>query len=270
MKRTVFWGLALVMFLTGCGPAIIQARRTAFGGGPYVPSRSGAPLEGGDFRLTGEVNSLLLSGPETRASCEDDSPGLWIPKLQLGGSVFAAAFDWLELGLLGRFTRLGWAEKCNDCVEEFSDQNRSEVVWSAGVSARYNQRFSDLVFVSAILELGLGTIYEEINGKVETDFVPHFGLFVQGGAQILPSLTLYGLLGLESLRSNRRDETGMNNPHDAEDSNDNFAYSVVPIGVGAEYRKDYFNVNAVLYYPAVVGQEITFGAAAFLQAGVTL
>ncbi len=238
--------VVLVLLLSACGPVLQQVKRTGFGTGPYLPSRTGAPLEDGEIRLAGELNSALPLGPTTYEGCDSGDPGLWIPKYQVGGSFFGALSRWVELGAFARFTRLDWAERCNDCVERFLDHDGSNVAWAAGPSARFNLDVGDPGFLSLAIELGFARYRQEIDGELKPINVPHAGFFLQGGTRLDDHFSLFALVGMEALRSNRRKESWVDDPGKVDDPPDSFAYLVVPVGAGAEFRFQELYLNGVI------------------------
>jgi hypothetical protein len=260
-----------LLLLSACGPVLQKVNRTGFGTGPYLPSRTGAPLEDGEIRLAGELNSMLPLGPTTFEGCDSGDPGLWIPKYQVGGSFFGALSRWVELGGFARFTRLDWARRCNTCVGPFNDHDDSDLVWAGGASARFNFDVEEQGFISLAIELGLANFHQEIDGRQKPATVPHAGLFLQGGTRLDEHFSLFALVGMESLRSNRRKESWVDDPnHFDDDPPDHFAYLVVPVGAGAEFRFQELYLNAVISYPLSTADGIQFGPAVFAQAGVTL
>ncbi len=106
----------LVALLVGgaCSPNTI-IRRTALINAPQSPSREGQPLERGDVRITGHVSGLNTSDSGdyflfVPGVAEIGDPGVLIPDLQVGASVWAGLPAGLEFGGQLYYASMDWAD----------------------------------------------------------------------------------------------------------------------------------------------------------------
>jgi hypothetical protein len=115
--RIALAALALAT-LASCVPAT-PVRRTAFVPRNSIASRSGGPLEGGEFAGELQINSVGLDEATRAARSPGEEviskipsvgdPGLYVPKMQIGATGYYGINRYLELGAQLHVTRLGWA-----------------------------------------------------------------------------------------------------------------------------------------------------------------
>lgn len=107
-------GLIGIGAITACAPNTV-IRRTALINAPQAPTREGQPLERGDVRIEAHVSGLntadegdfFLFVPDV---AEVGDPGVLIPDLQLGGSIYAGLPGGLEFGAQLYYAAMDWAD----------------------------------------------------------------------------------------------------------------------------------------------------------------
>ncbi|MCA9519801.1 MAG: hypothetical protein KC609_02460 [Myxococcales bacterium] len=145
----------------GCAPHT-PIRRTALIPNAYIPSRIGRPLDQGELRATFEVNTLRLGGPTSSvdgrilvASVGD--PGLLIPRLNIGASLYLGVFGGLEIGGQFRYASYNWAQANTVGVLPFPYFAKRDI-FMGGAGLRYNLRLPLRMSLSFLTELNVAGI----------------------------------------------------------------------------------------------------------------
>ncbi len=267
----------VLIALSACAPTT-PIRRSALTPGPSIPSRVGMPLEPREVRVSGEVNPVRLMPHENPLPRTGD-PGVFVPRIQVGGSVYGAPIRGLELGAQLRYTHLSWADPSAIGVLPFPDDDEHLLV--GGVGLRGNLRFSDDLTGSIMMELNATEIVQavyvcrtcqpgSINPRYRFEridrvfyvlpkfaanlsyrFNEHIGVFAFFGWQL-------------GVTNNGFDPDLSNLPNSTIKP-----MFVVPMGVGFEAKVEMFYVRLATYYPLefVGGRE--FGLALSGQVGLS-
>lgn len=152
----LFLSFLVQVFAEGCTtpPTPLTAiRRTAFVGAPRIPSRVGTPLHPHELRIQGEANPLLPAY-DRGGALEEGDPGLLIPRVQLGGSIYGSPVRGLELGGQLRYAALTWTERNLQGVPRLP--GRGEEIWSGGFGIRANLELSQIFSASFLGEIEVG------------------------------------------------------------------------------------------------------------------
>lgn len=107
-------GIIGVGVMAACAPNTV-IRRTALINTPQAPTREGQPLERGEVRIeahagginTGDDGAFFIFEPDV---AEVGDPGVLIPNLQLGGSIYAGLPGGLEFGAQLYYAAMDWAD----------------------------------------------------------------------------------------------------------------------------------------------------------------
>lgn len=271
----------LALLVAACSTTVTDTyERSALVPPPYVPDRSGAPLNRGDMRFAGGVNSFLAS-PSTVSGAAEDAPGLWMSRAQYSLSGFGALSDVVELGGFMRYAPEDGAVANRPELRPLAGTH-DEMAITMGIGLRLNARFgeSQTAFLSFLFDL-VADIVPQTTWKnadspetdAQTGIMP--SLFVESGGRVTPWLTLYGLAGAEFLMSNTWKETityEVNQDNLGEDHEPDATrrYLLVLYGLGAELRADPFYLNSAAFMSALGEDAVDFGPGLMLQAGVTL
>jgi len=282
----------LLATLAACASLTVPAcmpepviKRTALIPAPYLPSRTGAPLDDLQVRIQGEVNPVRLStGEDPVSSTIHDTvllgdPGLLVPQAELGASVYFAPIRYIEIGAQFHVASWRWSRANKNGVLDFPDGEKRNV-WQSGFGLRGNLpiRRIDLTF-SPILEINFVHVPEatfvrdsatnryRFDGMYES-FWTYPAFFLQVDKGFLESrLHLQFLVGLERTLTN----TGF----DVSDPGHSTVRSAlaVPIGLGLEFTWEWFAIGATFFYPVAVGDNLeagTFGPSLALRIGTIL
>ncbi len=168
MKRTL--GLAVVVMMGlvagACAPNTI-IRRTALINAPQAPTREGQPLARGDVRLEGHLSGVNTAEDggffvfEPGIATVGD-PGVLIPDVQLGASVWAGLPAGLEIGAQVYYASMDWADPNVFGVLPFP-LGQEEDLFMGGIGLRLNIDVGNPRLAFAIMaELNLATIPEAI------------------------------------------------------------------------------------------------------------
>lgn len=157
-------GLIGVGAITACAPNTV-IRRTALINAPQSPTREGQPLERGDVRIEAHVSGLntadegdfFLFVPDV---AEVGDPGVLIPDLQLGGSIYAGLPGGLEFGAQLYYAAMDWADPNVFGVLPFP-RGEEEDLLMGGVGLRLNIDVGDPRLALALLaEVNIASIPE--------------------------------------------------------------------------------------------------------------
>lgn len=284
MRRTAHLLALALLVASACMPEPV-IKRTALIPAPYLPSRTGAPLDDLQVRIQGEANPVRLStGDDPVASTIHDNvaygdPGLLVPQAELGASVYFAPIRYFEFGAQFHVASWRWSRANKNGVLDFPDGQKRDV-WQSGFGLRGNLpiRRIDLTF-SPILEINFVHVPEatfvrdsrsgayRFDGMYES-FWTYPAFFLQVDKGFLESrLHLQFLVGLERTLTN----TGF----DTSDPGHSTVRSAlaVPIGLGLEFTWKWFAVGATFFYPVAVGDNLeagTFGPSLALRIGTIL
>ena len=166
MTRTLGFVVLATWFAAGCAPNTI-IRRTALINAPMAPTREGQPLERGDVRLEGHI-----SGVNTAASggffrfepgvATVGDPGVLIPDLQIGGSLWAGLPAGFEIGAQLYYAAMEWADPNVFGVLPFP-RGMEEDLLMGGIGLRLNIGTGNpRLAVGLMAEVNLATIPEAI------------------------------------------------------------------------------------------------------------
>lgn len=158
----VSFTLLLGLFVApGCAPHT-PIRRSALIPNAYVPSRIGRPLDKGELRVTFEVNTLRLGGPTWGVDgkilvANVGDPGLLIPRLNIGASLYLGVVAGLEIGGQFRYASYNWASANVAGVLPFPYFAKRDI-FMGGPGFRYNVRLPYRMSLSFLTELNVGGI----------------------------------------------------------------------------------------------------------------
>src|SRR5207237_659440 len=169
--------------LLACMPPPVL--RSALVPDAYLPSHVGAPLGDGEIRISGEAGGAMTkqqvhASPEVSGVFE--APGVYLPRLHVGGSVYAnvatTGADRLEMGGQLHYSSYGWSEGNVNGVAPLV--NSDHLVWGGG-GARFDHEFGEGAFLGGTLQVDLAVIHEStwVNGSYTGDTSESF---------LLPSL----------------------------------------------------------------------------------
>src|SRR2546426_5109741 len=125
------------ILLLACAPPPVL--RSALVPDAYLPSHVGAPLGDGEIRISGEASGTV-NRQEVHASPEFsgtfEAPGVFLPRLHVGGSVYASVShtgaDHLELGGQLHYASYRWSEPNVTGVMPLPDGASKHLVWGGG------------------------------------------------------------------------------------------------------------------------------------------
>lgn len=117
------------------------------------------PLEPREIRVSGEVNPIRLM-PYENPVPRIGYPGVFIPRIQVGGSLYGSPVRGLEIGAQLRYTHLSWATPNATGVLEFPSDDEHLLV--GGVGLRGNLRFSQKLTGSIMMELNATEIVQAV------------------------------------------------------------------------------------------------------------
>jgi hypothetical protein len=152
----------------GCAPVTV-IRRTALINAPQAPSREGQSLKEGQVRLTGNLIGVNTAEEGTQfrftpGIAEVGDPGVLIPDLQIGASVWTAVAPAIEVGAQFFYASMGWADPNVVGVLPFPRGEQRDLYFG-GIGLRLNADalFSDRNFALGLLtELNVASIPEAI------------------------------------------------------------------------------------------------------------
>jgi len=163
MMRTLGLMTVVVGLAAGCAPNTI-IRRTALINAPQTPAREGQPLERGDVRLEGHLNTNSASEGAffMPGIAGVGDPGVLIPSTQLGASVWAGLPAGLEIGAQLTYASMDWANPNVFGVLPFP-RGKEEDLFMGGLGLRINVDVRNPRLAFAIMgELNFATIPEAI------------------------------------------------------------------------------------------------------------
>lgn len=279
--RTHFICLLLAASSVAC-IELTPVRRTALVPTAYVPTRSGAPLEAHETAISGEISTA--ASPELSNPGVGD-PGLLVPDVQVGGSLYHGVTSWLELGAQARYASYQWASPNIDGVLPFPSERRPNL-FMYGLGARLNKRIAGTrTTLSALAELNAATIYQAryscaleicdsntfVSSGVDRGFydldgfdeatVGFSNFFVSQSTEVVSGLHLFSLFGVEKHYKNVGFDT-------SRESNPLLNYMVTIAGGGLEYKHAGFGTTLTLFYPFEGEAALEFGPSVQLQTGV--
>ncbi len=158
--------LVLSMLVLGaCAPNTV-IRRTALINAPQAPSREGLPLAKGDVRITGHINSNTAEDGAffffEPGIAEVGDPGVLIPEVQIGGSVWFGLPAGLELGGQIYYAAMSWAQPNVFGVLPFPEGQEEDLLMG-GIGMRLNIDVGQPQLAFALLaEINVATIPEAI------------------------------------------------------------------------------------------------------------
>jgi hypothetical protein len=257
---------------------LVPVRRTALVPTAYAPTRGGAPLVRGQTSLSGEISKVespQLSEPEV------GDPGLLIPDLYMGGSLYHGVTHWLELGIQMRFSSFDWATPNIEGVLPFPT-GREPNLLMYGAGFRLNNQISDTrTTLSAIVEFNGAMIYQtrfscrdsncntensadlsdsslyRVDGFDESQ-VSMGSVFISQSTQISPRLSWSTLAGLERHYKNKGfDLTDEHNPL--------YSYLISVWGASVTYQHPRWSSTLTLFSPLAADPAIVFGPSLQLQ-----
>jgi hypothetical protein len=277
--RTTNFALLLVVFSSSACVELVPVRRTALVPAAYIPTRSGAPLEAKETAISGEISSITspqLSNPDL------GDPGLLVPDLQVGGSLYRGITEELELGVQARYASYHWATPNLEGVLPFPEE-RQPNIFMYGVGIRTNNKIDGTrTTISAIGELNAATIYQaryscELSVCGDSTFVSsgaelgyykldgldkatvgYYNLSLSQSTQLTPKLNFFTLLGIENHYRNVGFDTN-------QESNPLFDYIMTIAGSGVEYQSGGFSTTLTLFFPFEDESAIEFGPSMQVQ-----
>jgi len=291
MNAKYSWcGLALVMAL-GCSQTV-TVKRTALIPAAYLPARTGAPLGDMEVRIQGEANPVRLSDGSDPVSTDSyntvymGEAGVLIPQAQIGGSVYFAPIRYIELGGQFYWASYRWTRANNAGVLNLPKEHKRDV-WIGGLGLRGNIPITSIdLTISLMLQIDITRIPEAefLDASLlypSQGYKPGFrfnrmydgtwvfpGFFLQVDKGFLDStLHLHFILGIERTLQN----IGFDWLDRGQSTLENAA--AIPIGVGLEYRYEWFIVGATLFYPLALGDRLdvdNFGPSLSIRMGVVL
>ena len=265
-----------------CAPAT-PIRRSALVAPPTLPTRSGLPLADGEVRVTGEVNpvrvydgsDLVLNIPEVGA------PGLFVPVIQLGASLYGCPSEGIELGGQVRYTRLEWSEANAIGVLPFPEQGRDLI--TGGLGVRGNIPLADGLHLTLGGELNLSEVEQAVyvcrscTGGSAPNSAYTFERY-DSALFMLPSFAtgvtyrfneyvgIFSSLGMTlGVRNNGFDPDLSNLPDDTLS-----VMPIFPVGAGVEVNAGHFVATAAVFYPLEGVRDLDFGLSFSGQAGLRL
>lgn len=287
---------AVAALAAGCAENTI-IRRTAIVPSPNAPSRSGMPLEKGEFRIEGTADALALDPVSpvwlhdgTTAGSAGD-PGVLVPEVQLGAQVWAGLPKGFEIGAHFRAASYEWMRPNVNGVLAFP-RGTEEDLFQGGIGLRYNVSLGDDRFALAfITEFSMVQVPEaifvcrdatlcsgdqglsasEAAEAYDFDRVDHELFFLptvgaQFGYRALPELFPYVMLGGSTGVTNTGFDDNLGSlPDDTLES-----YWMGYFGVGVEAKIDRFVAGVAFYYPFGGEPLIDFGPMLSVKLGVSL
>jgi hypothetical protein len=272
--------LALLLGAAACAPAT-PIRRTALVNAPSLPARTGLPLRAGELRVAGELNPLRVYDAYADALIVPDvgAPGLYVPNIQLGLSLYGAPTEGFEVGGQVRYTRLSWAEPSAVGVLPFPDGDRDLLLGGLGV--RGNITLAEGLTFTLGGELNLTEVEQAVyvcrtcTGGVTSSRAYTFERF-DAAYFMLPTLAtgvayrfndyvgVYTTIAFTlGVRNTGFDPDLGNLPNDTLRT-----MPIFPMGAGVEVNVQRFFANATLFYPLEGVEDLELGLSLAAQAGL--
>ncbi|MFO0745596.1 MAG: hypothetical protein U1F43_07980 [Myxococcota bacterium] len=277
--------LATVSLLGACAPNTI-IRRTALIPAATAPVRTGLPLEKGAIRVEGHANGMNVGDPITDGNWIDNAfpnvgdPGVLIPDVQLGASVYFGLPKGLELGFEVGYASMEWSHRNAAGVLSFPPGEQRDL-FMGGVGGRLTFDLDNPMMSLALIgQLDLATIPEAIfvcvdeerctpdqfSGPFEASDIYRFErvdqeLFIlpnvalQLGWRPAPNVMPYLMLGAEASVKNTGFESDPSTlPDDTLES-----MFVGYVGVGIDLDIEGFVMGGSFYLPFEGEERIDFG-----------
>lgn len=294
MKPLTLPVLVAVAALAGaCSPNTI-IRRTALIPAASEPVRTGLPLEKGAVRVEGHANAMntgdtIYSGAWLADAFPDvGDPGVLIPDVELGASVYFGLPRGLELGFQVGYASMDWSHANAAGVLPFPPGEERDL-FKGGFGLRYSTDLDDhRLSLGIIGQLDLARIPEAIFvcvdetrcsahdfstdieaseiyrfERIDTEmfFLPNVAL--QLGWRAMPEVMPYFMLGAEASVKNtgfEADPTTL--PDDTLET-----MFVGYVGVGIDVDLDGFVIGGSFYFPFEGEDRIDFGPSFGLKIG---
>jgi len=273
--------VVLLAFAAACGPHT-AVRRTAFVPGVFGPTAAGRPLERGEWKLSGGLDSAEL-GEQIIAYPHEDEPGVAMPRAQLTGNAWVGVTRFLEVGLQFRYAPYEWSRPGAIGVLDIPGCCGPVYSFTGGTGVRTSFHFGELpMWLSLSTELNFSHVSQAVFvrcpgcasdephnytlDRVEdaTAFTPN--LFLHFGGDVGKHVHLSVFAGVETgVRNNGFDPDIRNR-----DASTLESYPVWVLGTGAQFRLGKIVLDANLVLPASEERTIRFGPGLMLQAGLVL
>ena len=234
-------------------------------------------MSGGEVRIAGHVTTNT-AGAMVHGDTRVGDPGVFVPDLQLGGSLYVAVSDSVQLGAQVSYAHLSWAHPNVVGVLDFPDGSDEHVLFGgAGVRVDLLEPFGRFQ-VSLIGELNLGDVPQavylcstcdgdthHVSTSEARDLYRFFrydsemfmlpNVAVQASWNVTPELQIYGLLGAQANVTNIGFDDDLSRLNDTTLETFLLGY----VGLGIELRVEAFVVNATFFLPLEGEDRIDFG-----------
>ena len=282
--RFIAFGLAAIM-ANACAPNTV-IRRTAFIPAPTAPARTGLPLEKGAIRFEGFANGINMGDTIydgdwlIEDSPQVGDPGVLIPDLHLGASLYFGLPKGLELGFQLGYAAMDWSHRNATGVLPFPDDQQRDL-FSGGLGARFTFPLkSEQLSLSILGQLDVTSVPQAVfvcvdqeactSDQVSGDFeamdiyrferldeemfiLPNFAL--QLGWKVDPTFMPYLFLGLQTTVTN----TGFEADRSTLPDDKLEALMVGYVGIGVDADIEGFVVGGSFYFPFEGEERLDFG-----------
>ena len=290
----VIAGLALSIGLSACcTERTVTFYRGSTAEAPALPARTGVRLRAGEVQVAGELNPLLLKDIKTYTDDRNSAPAMWIPRLQVGGQIYGAINDVVEVGGHLRGASAEWSSPTT--TNALEPRLKNQFILQGGWSVRINfsspeQALQVSLLAEADLVLRQSILIEESfcssgaycrnhscqESIKDTDESHDKNVRVNlmaglnGSWEMVRHLHLLGIVALSLRGTNRYSSTVTYNPTEETQPSDNSWSPKVflNLGGGFELRFRHFFANAIIHYPVSFVRSLRYGPALAAGTGV--
>ncbi|MFU8803067.1 MAG: hypothetical protein ACNA8W_04580 [Bradymonadaceae bacterium] len=286
--------LVVSLFISACSP-MTPVRRSLYAPRPALPARIGAPLETGQLRAFGQINSAGFKDSEDGNPILPNSqvgdPGVLTPRLQIGAGAYLGLSEFLEIGGQFTYSHMQWTNANVTGVLPFPEgESRNLII--AGLGARINAPLADGMFaISFLAELNVGSLpqayFECVHSACENsdrtswtadqgttyyrlDRIAHERVFLPQGAFhfTYSPADFIGVFALMGLQGNYRN---IGFDADADSLNDDSLdmYLISTAGAGVDVQIEPLTITGAAFFPVHYDKRIPIGPSLVIQAGLS-
>lgn len=291
------WSLAALigaLLMSACSP-MTPVRRSLYAPRPTLPARIGAPLDTGELRAFGQINSLSLVDLEGEGEFWSTSrvgePGVLTPRLQVGAGAYLGLSEFLEVGGQFSYSQMQWTRANTAGVLPFPESEGRHLI-IGGLGARLNAPLPEGFFtISFVGELNMGALpqayfeciheacrdsrrtslsAEEDTAYYRLDRVGYEQVFLPQGAlhftfQPIHGIAVFALMGAQV---NYRNIGFDANPDSLNDPTLQ-SYFVSTLGAGIDLQFKPLTMTMATFFPVHNDSRIPVGPSAVMQAGLS-